>query len=522
MSYTDVLSFSIPAFQLLLSLPSQNNSFLLQFQNEWVNNFYKQNGYLEYDSLIRLGITDYNTYLRKQVANEETFSLNSCIVSKRIIEQLDAAIDECISSKSYLDVQTNLPSVFNENDIKMVLDIVLTKQKQLQTVVVANYVLSKTYIEDIAKGLEDILKEKAKNLVESGAYQRYITELQVPTTRTQKFDQEIEETKVDKREERKKKSNNKASGGSHGREIKTKAQKKPLRGKNNSESGDSEVSVKKTTLQVLTEDDIKNTVHSKLEEEGLDELTDDLVDYLLPNLNAKGLEQAAAIYASTVSDRTANRRQTHNDLQNKLNVLIGDVRLFEKGIKTLPTDLQPPLYKYLLKTLCTDIVNEILNYVAAEQGSSLNSDGLTNEQRLKFVNDLPVEYKKLSVLVKSLLGQNIDEFMTAVEESLATCSMILKKIDKKKDRVLVLNHKHELLEQMNKCDDPALVLHLAVLVIFITATQTMLHASGRHVTSILGFLKQFLSAEQLAELTTFHGESHPHILECRENIWHRC
>lgn len=473
-----------------------------------MNNFYKQNGYLEYDSLIRLGITDYNTYLRKQVSNEETFSLNSCMVSKRIIEQLEAAIDECISSKSYVDVQTNLPSVFNENDIQIALDIVLTKQKQQQTVVVANYVLSKSFIEDIASSLEGVLKEKAKNLVESGAYQRYVTELQVPTGKPQKNDTEVEETKADKREERKKKSGaSKASGGSHGREVKTKAAKKPPRGAaKNNDSGDYDAPIKKPTLQVVTDDDVKNLVQNKLEDEGLDEVTDDLVEYLLPGLNSKGLEAAAELYASTVSDRTANRRQTHNDLQNKLNVLIGDVRLFEKGIKMLPADLQPALYKYLLKTLSTEIVNEILNYVAAEQGSNITCDSFTNEQRLKFTNELPAEYKKLTALVKSLSGQNVDEFMTTVEESLASCSMILKKIDKKKDRVLVLNHKHELLEQMNKCEDPALVLHLAVLVIFIVATQSMLHASGRHVPSILGFLKQFLSTEQCAELMAFHGK----------------
>ncbi|KAH0817725.1 hypothetical protein GEV33_005066 [Tenebrio molitor] len=82
--------------------------------------------------------------------------------------------------------------------------------------------------------------------------------------------------------------------------------------------------------------------------------------------------------------------------------------------------------------------------------------------------------------------------------------MIIKKIDKKKDRTIVLNHKHVLLEQLNKCDDLALVLHLTTLVIFTTATQCMLHASGRHVASILQFLKQYLSEEQVAELTSYH------------------
>lgn len=73
------------------------------------------------------------------------------------------------------------------------------------------------------------------------------------------------------------------------------------------------------------------------------------------------------------------------------------------------------------------------------------------------------------------------------------------------DRVVVLNHKHELLEQLNKCEDLTLVLHLAVLIIFIGATQCMVHASGKHVAQILAFLKQYLSKDEMAELSSYHG-----------------
>lgn len=242
-------------------------------------------------------------------------------------------------------------------------------------------------------------------------------------------------------------------------------------------------------------------------EEGLEELIDPLTDHLLPKLNDQGLELAAAIYATTIADRTANRRQTHNELQNKINALLTDIRLFEKGLKLLSTDMQTHLIKYLLKTLCTDIVNDILNYVASEQNSNTVTDNLNNDQKLKFVNELPSEYKTpLVPLVKSLTGQSVDEFMTAVEEGLVACSMIVKKVDKKKDRTIILNHKYQLLEEMNKCEDLALTLHLATLVIFTTATQCMLHASGRHVAGILTFLKNYINEEQAAELTSYHGK----------------
>lgn len=71
-------------------------------------------------------------------------------------------------------------------------------------------------------------------------------------------------------------------------------------------------------------------------------------------------------------------------------------------------------------------------------------------------------------------------------------------------RTLILCHKHALLEQLSNCTDPALTLHLAVLIIFTISTQCMLHASGKFVSSILSFLQPSLSADQSAALTEFH------------------
>lgn len=472
-----------------------------------MNNFYKQNGYLEFDALTRLGISDYKTYIKKQLANDEILLLNSCVISKNILERVEADIDECISSKSYVDLQSNLPSVFNEKDTHAILSSVLTGQKQQQTIVIDSFVISKSFIDNLSKNCDELIKEKAKNIVESGKYQQYQISLQTSQVKAQKFE-DVEE-KVDKREERRKKAaGGKSGGGTQGRETKTKSTKKQSKLFSKNSEEDTEIVEKKAFLEIISTDDIKGVIQGNLEEEGLDDLVEPLTEYLLPKLNEQGLEIAANIYATTVADRTANRRQTHNELQNKLNTLIGDVRLFEKGIKPLPNDLQIMLIKYLLKTLCTDIVTEILNYVAAEQNSSVVTDNFNNDQRLKFVNDLPTEFKvPLLPLVKSLTGQNIDDFMTAVEEGLSACSMIIKKIDKKKDRTIILNHKHQLLEQLNKCEDLALVLHLAALAIFTTATQSMLHASGRHVSGLLSFLKQYLTEEQYAELTSYHGKT---------------
>lgn len=55
------------------------------------------------------------------------------------------------------------------------------------------------------------------------------------------------------------------------------------------------------------------------------------------------------------------------------------------------------------------------------------------------------------------------------------------------------------------CDDPALVLHLTVLLLFQSVTQTMLQASGRFVSTILQFLTTHLSQDVNGCLQKYHG-----------------
>jgi hypothetical protein len=68
-----------------------------------------------------------------------------------------------------------------------------------------------------------------------------------------------------------------------------------------------------------------------------------------------------------MASTSQNRRKTHSELQDKINAMCVNVRLFEKGLKQFSDkDIQLQLSKYLLKTLCTEITNEIFSYVAQE------------------------------------------------------------------------------------------------------------------------------------------------------------
>lgn len=217
---------------------------------------------MEFDALSRLGITDHKVYLKKQLANEKIEYLNSCVVSKNILERLEADIDECISSKSYVDLQSNLPSIFNDKDTQQILELVLVDQKQAQTIIIESYVISKLFIETLSKNCDKLVQEKAKFVVESGRYQQYQVSLQAVHLRPQKSE-EFEE-KVDKREERRKKAaGGKSGGGTQGRETKTKSTKKggPRGGNRNVEEAVIEAPEKKS-LEIVTREDIRGTFKS--------------------------------------------------------------------------------------------------------------------------------------------------------------------------------------------------------------------------------------------------------------------
>jgi len=109
-------------------------------------------------------------------------------------------------------------------------------------------------------------------------------------------------------------------------------------------------------------------------------------------------------------------------------------------------------------------------------------------------------------LNKSLNG-TVEDFSQAVEKLLKICSITTKKVDKKKDRLLIIEHKAKLIAQLNDTFNPALVLHLTVLIVFTSITGAILHASGKFVSHILEYIKPNLTPDQNAILVKYHSKT---------------
>jgi len=91
----------------------------------------------------------------------------------------------------------------------------------------------------------------------------------------------------------------------------------------------------------------------------------------------------------------------------------------------------------LLKSLGTDFCNEIALYIAVESELSFpntTSAQLAVEQRNRIATECAAPYKQSLVTLNKSINGTVEDFLVAAENILVPCSMILKKIDKKKDK----------------------------------------------------------------------------------------
>lgn len=84
-------------------------------------------------------------------------------------------------------------------------------------------------------------------------------------------------------------------------------------------------------------------------------------------VNEKAEALTHKIFETTRVSQTQGRRKTHNDLQDHLNSVLVDIRLYDKGIQCVgDEDGRKILTTYTLKTICTEATNALFSYVAEE------------------------------------------------------------------------------------------------------------------------------------------------------------
>ncbi|XP_046474910.1 E3 UFM1-protein ligase 1 homolog [Neodiprion pinetum] len=484
-------------------------------QNDWVDNFYKQNGYLEYDALSRLGFSDPQNFVKRHFANEKLSLLDSVAVGPAITDQVDANVEEVAATGSFTDIYPLLPSVFSPEDAETLLKDSMKRTNSNIHVFANTVAISDAFLQNLVLRFEGVAEKKAKEAVDSGKWLQFVAESKIKSKLV-----DPDECRVDKREERRRKAvGGKAGGGSQGRETRTKStKKKNYRGKNtvdadSDDAQESQNSVKKEFV-FFTVDDIAIEIGKDENLSDIEGLVRELASYLQPNLSKQAVAAAEQLAQMTKTNNL-------NVVEERLNALATSIRVLDKGIKQLDKGIQVGLTKYLMKTLGTDLVSDVFK-LAAQQNLIQCPEVITTEARLKIITELPSDVKDpLNNLHKAVAGSSVEEFLIAAEPALAACCLVLRKFDKKKERPVVVGHREALLEQLSTTRDPALALHLTTSILFTATTQTALHMSGRHVLSVLEFLQPLIQSHVASTLSRYHDLVLQLLSSTDENVKHQ-
>uniref|UniRef100_A0A8C7VC96 E3 UFM1-protein ligase 1 n=1 Tax=Oncorhynchus mykiss TaxID=8022 RepID=A0A8C7VC96_ONCMY len=416
-------------------------------QNTWVDSFLKQNGYLEFDALIRLGIPDPVSYIKKRFKSSKLLFLRAACVGQALVEQVEASVEEAVNSATWTDVQPILPSCLSMEDVGIIINEAMRKTNVQSTARILGdtVVVSEKFISNCLSLFDEAMQHKALKEVKNNPV-FLITEDDLKQGHM--MTENTAPSKKEKREAERRKKTTEGSGckggggGCNAREVRIRKTKK--KGRRDDDSDEESLTVCRPLTKTYQE--VVRTV----------------------------------FMSSTVSTTGRTKKRSVKDFQEELSNLYNNIRLFEKGTKLFSDETQVLIAKHVLKTVCTDVTNILVNFMAAElMMSAENPSSITNE--------------------------TIEDFLTNIETAVEVCGFMLKKGDKKRERQALFLHRQALIEQLKDTEDPALILHLTSVLLFQASTHCMLHAPGRCVPQIIGTLVGRISEEQHRLLTGYQA-----------------
>ncbi|XP_071006447.1 E3 UFM1-protein ligase 1-like [Oncorhynchus clarkii lewisi] len=484
-------------------------------QNTWVDSFLKQNGYLEFDALIRLGIPDPVSYIKKRFKSSKLLFLRAACVGQALVEQVEASVEEAVNSATWTDVQPILLSCLSMEDVGIIINEAMRKTNVQSTARILGdtVVVSEKFISNCLSLFDEAMQHKALKEVKNNPV-FLITEDDLKQGHM--MTENTAPSKKEKREAERRKKTTEGSGckggggGCNAREVRIRKTKK--KGRRDDDS-DEEAAVtpqnrnKPTEVPFMSLEEIAAVLEGQVCD-CPEEILSELAEHLVRPLTKTYQEVVRTVFmSSTVSTTGMTKKRSVKDFQEELSNLYNNIRLFEKGTKLFSDETQVLIAKHVLKTVCTDVTNILVNFMAAElMMSAENPSSITNEVRVKILGKLPEETKGPLMKVHNCLnGKTIEDFLTNIETAVEVCGFMLKKGDKKRERQALFLHRQALIEQLKDTEDPALILHLTSVLLFQASTHCMLHAPGRCVPQIIGTLVGRISEEQHRLLTGYQA-----------------
>ncbi|VDP90459.1 unnamed protein product [Echinostoma caproni] len=546
---TSIVSSLISSGQLCGSLIAGRGTFVplcyTNAEDNYINAFYNQNGYVEWSYLKRLGISDPAVYLKNLLP--KATHLSGVSVGPVLLDQLKATVEEAVRESTWVDLTHCLPPGLETKERMQVIGPYI-KSSPLQPVAGGAFIVSDVYINQCESVFEKFLKLRAQEVFDE--HRRSI-----PASTTYTI---VEAEQPSKRGTQ----SSKGGFGFGAREVKTKNVKKKYvpgkkkAGSHNPTGPDDESagnlpdgsSNMLSFSKHVNEDELNQLLAGELPSDVPEEVVEGVVTLLFPKLE----RLFAKIIESLSSEDTGIRRGNIGQIQEAVNNMLFSIQLMERGINEITDqELRQSLIRSLVKIHGNGIVDKLCEELARYHGlpwppgspeksprdevvkptevGSTSNEQVTVEQRHKFIDQLKrlgtPEAKKCAASLHGLLEKiraflsgfcSITDFYSvldnfATEEVGIKLSTLHAHSDNKRKRE-ERNKANELalqveLQLSNACEEfksaPALqqaaTAALAAVCLFAqVATGWPVTAPGRYVPELVTWLSDFVKSTQKA------------------------
>ncbi|KAK0398625.1 hypothetical protein QR680_002681 [Steinernema hermaphroditum] len=429
---------------------------------QYTLNTFHEHQVIDFGTLKKLFITDPAQYL-KQVFSKEDIKKNliifpNCAISTELWQEVEKTVEDEMSKMDYCDLAHAIPPTvpFEDSDIDVAGQLLLKKHNDWR-ITESGLCYDTRIIGKVIKGLDSFIADKA--------------EAMAPEYAKQMRQQQPHKAKAD----------SKKAADDDDWDTNGGKKKKGGKQKGGKQSKAAEEPKQQSASITIPSDEILKEMKSQCELP--EELVDEIGDDIKRQIDLVFRDRVEAALLNIHQSAAQSQKKTLQLLQQQIQNLYGNICMFQQGTSEFDDAPAMSLKSHLLRTLCTDLANAILEYVS---GAS-NIGSLTPKMRTEVINGLPSSEAKESIteLYSHLL--DLDKFL---ESANVASPARLRSPDRKLMEDIKEAHVADLRTQLETCNDPAASFLLAVLIFLATRLNTYVHASGKFVRDLLSHIEK--------------------------------
>ncbi|KAL5112041.1 E3 UFM1-protein ligase 1 [Taenia crassiceps] len=315
----------------------------LKAQDAFVSDFVKQNGYVEWTIVQRIGITDPSSYLRSHfpsAVHNKGFTICESTVS-----QIRAVLEDRVLDTPWIDVSHYLPAVFGAHEREWLIKPLLTKS-DFVPIHDYMYLYSANSLSEHISCFDDFIREQAA----VAAIEQRHKACSKPIKSVLAASEEGPARGLEKKRK---------SGGFGGRsrEIKTKhVKKKYLKRSIDSDEEDDQVEI--CIESYIPRERLLLLLIPSVGVDAPEDLIEGVLDKLLPNVHEKFLSLVKSVYLQT-SDSSKSRDRCLAEKDSLISTILS-IQLFERGSLLVDDpDLRSQLLRQLIRGEVSTFVNRL-------------------------------------------------------------------------------------------------------------------------------------------------------------------